>query len=201
MTQEIVPDETREIIIQAVDKLYRLYGYKKTSVEDIAIATNLSRSTIYLHFHSKEDIALSWAEQFTDRIFQNLRMIANQCNSPSEKLRELLNGRIMLRLRSVLPYHKSVDDILAAIRYGLIELKARYQEIESSIFVEVLRQGKELGEFDFKDAKETSMLLLLSTNALLPSNLDPDLFEQPDQVELITFALTDLLIGGLRTRK
>ncbi len=201
MTQETSHDEVRDSIIQAVDKLYRIYGYKKTSMEDIAIETRLSRSTIYLHFHSKEDIALSWAEQFTDRIFQELRAIADRESPPSLRLKELLHGRIMMRLRFAQPYNKSVDDILAAIRHDLAELKTKFQTIESSILARVLQEGKDCGEFYFQDANETALLLLLSTNALLPSNLNPNLFEHPDQVEAIILSLTDLLIGGLRSVK
>ncbi len=201
MTQETSHDEVRDSIIQAVDKLYRIYGYKKTSVEDIATETRLSRSTIYLHFHSKEDIALSWAEQFTERIFQELRAIADREAPPSLRLKDLLHGRIMLRMRFAQPYNKSVDDILAAIRYDLAELKAKFQAIESSILARVLQEGKDCGEFYFQDANETALLLLLSTNALLPSNLSPNLFERPDQVEAIILSLTDLLIGGLRSGK
>jgi AcrR family transcriptional regulator len=47
---------TRERIMSAAFTLFGRYGFKRTSMEDIAIEAGLSRTALYLQFRNKEDI-------------------------------------------------------------------------------------------------------------------------------------------------
>jgi AcrR family transcriptional regulator len=47
---------TRERILAAAFTLFGRYGFKRTSMEDIASEAGLSRAALYLQFHNKEDI-------------------------------------------------------------------------------------------------------------------------------------------------
>ena len=47
---------SRERILGAAFTLFSRYGYKRTSMEDIASEAGLSRAALYLQFHNKEDI-------------------------------------------------------------------------------------------------------------------------------------------------
>ena len=46
----------RTAILDAAGKIFLRYGYKKTSMDDLARAAGLSRQALYLHFTSKEDL-------------------------------------------------------------------------------------------------------------------------------------------------
>jgi len=54
----IVPkdDHIREEILEEAQKLFRQFGLKKTTMEDIAKAMGKGKSTLYYYFCSKEDI-------------------------------------------------------------------------------------------------------------------------------------------------
>ena len=47
---------TRQRILDAAYTLFARYGFKRTSMEDIAAEAGLSRAALYLQFHNKEDI-------------------------------------------------------------------------------------------------------------------------------------------------
>ena len=47
---------TRQNILRQAVKLFQKNGFSSTSIEDIAKAANVSRSTIYLHFRNKSEI-------------------------------------------------------------------------------------------------------------------------------------------------
>src|SRR6266508_6020399 len=47
---------TRERILDAAFTLFGRYGFKRTSMEDIASEAGLSRTALYLQFRNKEDI-------------------------------------------------------------------------------------------------------------------------------------------------
>jgi AcrR family transcriptional regulator len=48
--------DRRTAILDAAGKIFLRYGYKKTSMDDLARAAGLSRQALYLHFRSKEDL-------------------------------------------------------------------------------------------------------------------------------------------------
>ena len=49
----------REAILRAAVAVFGRYGYKKTSMEDLAEAAELSKQGLYLHFSGKQDIFLA----------------------------------------------------------------------------------------------------------------------------------------------
>ena len=48
--------ETRKRILAEAERLFRLYGYTKTTVADIAEACRMSSANVYRFFASKSDI-------------------------------------------------------------------------------------------------------------------------------------------------
>lgn len=51
-------------ILNAAFGAFAAYGYRRTTMEDIARAAGLSRTALYLHFRSKEDIFRSLTERY-----------------------------------------------------------------------------------------------------------------------------------------
>ncbi|MEM9176859.1 MAG: TetR/AcrR family transcriptional regulator [Myxococcota bacterium] len=50
------PDPRREAILESAYKAFALYGYRRTSMEEIARGTGVSRASLYLQFANKEEI-------------------------------------------------------------------------------------------------------------------------------------------------
>ncbi|HPL67833.1 MAG TPA: TetR/AcrR family transcriptional regulator [Smithellaceae bacterium] len=48
--------DSRTNILEAAAKVFLRYGYKKTSMDDLARATGFSRQGLYLHFKTKEEL-------------------------------------------------------------------------------------------------------------------------------------------------
>ena len=49
-------DPKRQAILQAAWQAFATYGYRKTSMDDIARGAGMSRPAVYLHFRGKEEI-------------------------------------------------------------------------------------------------------------------------------------------------
>jgi AcrR family transcriptional regulator len=49
-------DERRALILQAAYSTFVSYGFKRTTMDDIARAVGLSRPALYIHFRNKQDI-------------------------------------------------------------------------------------------------------------------------------------------------
>ncbi|HEX5888712.1 MAG TPA: helix-turn-helix domain-containing protein [Pyrinomonadaceae bacterium] len=198
----IAPKETvRESILDATDRLLARFGYRKMTVEDIAAEAGIGKGTIYLHFSSKEEVVLSHVDRIVDRLKQqHLAVIARSKHTALERIRQMLLARVLFRFDSIQHYTQSLNDLLAALRPGLLARRARYFEEEAQIFAEVLREGRASGEFEFENDLAAARALLEATNGLLPYSLSTNELGEREEVERRTAAIADLLLRGLLSR-
>ena len=198
----IAPKEAvRDSILDATDRLLARFGYRKMTVEDVAAEAGIGKGTVYLHFSSKEEVVLSHVDRIVDRLKQqHLAVIARSENTAPERIRQMLLARVLFRFDSIQHYTQSLNDLLAALRPGLLARRAKYFEEEAQVFAEVLTEGRGSGEFQFENALTTARALLEATNGLLPYSLSTSELGERDEVERRTSAIADLLLQGLLSR-
>jgi AcrR family transcriptional regulator len=197
----IAPKEAvKDAILDATDRLLARYGYRKMTVEDIAHEAGIGKGTIYLHFSSKEEVVLSHVDRIVDRLKERLRQIGSSEAPAAERAREMLLARVMFRFDSIQHYTQSLNDLLAALRPGLLARRALYFEDEAQIFAEVLAKGRRTGEFDFEDEQATAHAMLQATNGLLPYSLSTTELGERQEVEQRAADVADLILRGLLGR-
>lgn len=197
----IAPKEAvKDAILDATDRLLARYGYRKMTVDDIASEARIGKGTIYLHFTSKEEVVLSHVDRIVDRLKERLNEIGSSEAPAAERLRQMLLTRVMFRFDSIQHYTQSLNDLLAALRPGLLARRAIYFEAEAQIFAEVLRKGREAGEFQFDDDHATAHALLQATNGLLPYSLSTTELGERQDVEQRAAGVADLMLRGLLSR-
>lgn len=198
----IAPKEAvKDAILDATDRLLARYGYRKMTVEDIAVETGIGKGTIYLHFNSKEEVVLSHIDRIVDRLKDRLREIGRSQASAADRLRLMLLTRVLFRFDSVQHYTTSLDDLLAALRPGVLARRAKYFQAEAQIFSDVLKAGRESGELSFDDENATALALLQATNGLLPYSLSTAELGAREEVEQRASDVANLMLYGLLSRK
>src|SRR5687767_10053665 len=112
--------EVREALLDATDRLMARSGYQKMTIDELASEVGIGKGSVYLHFSSKEEIALSHIDRIIERLKSELEIIAEQKISGAEKLRRMLLKRVLFRFDSVQHYTQSINDLLAALRPKLL---------------------------------------------------------------------------------
>jgi AcrR family transcriptional regulator len=189
--------DLRETILDAAERLLARYGYKKTTMDDVALEARIGKGTTYLYFSSKEELTLATIDRIVERLLQRLRTLARAEKPPAQRLREMLLTRVLFRFDSVREYSQSLDDLLASLRTAYLARRQRYLEAEAEIFAGVLQDGRRTRAFALDDAAVTADTLLLATNALLPSSLSVQELGKRRDVERKTERIADLLLKGL----
>jgi AcrR family transcriptional regulator len=161
----------RERILDAADDLLVRFGYRRMTIEELATAAGLSKGAVYLHFESKEEIALARIERVIAELLVRLEAIARSDRPAPARLREMLLTRILFRLERVRSYRDTIEQVVAEIRPRLLEARREHHRREAALFSAVIRQGQRNDELRACAAKRAGEALVVATNALLPADL------------------------------
>jgi len=194
------PRDVKTAILDATDRLLARNGYKKMTIDDLAAEVGIGKGSVYLHFSSKEEIALSHIDAIIERVKSRLYEVSQKKTSHVSRLKEMLVERVLCRFDSVQHYTQSLNEILSKIRSSLLERRKRYFEEEARIFAALIKDGIANGAFAKVNVDETARSLLLATNSLLPYSLSTQELGERKEIEKRVSALADLLLKGLIAR-
>jgi AcrR family transcriptional regulator len=84
---EPLPGAARQdAILEAAFAAFATYGFRRTTMDDIAQKAGMSRSALYLHYRNKEDIFRTMVAQFFQQAVADVAAALNQRGSPAEVL-------------------------------------------------------------------------------------------------------------------
>jgi TetR/AcrR family fatty acid metabolism transcriptional regulator len=192
--------ETRELILDAVDTLFGRSGYARMTIEDVAREAGIGKGSIYLHFASKEDLALSSIDRLIERLLAELRELAASDRPAADRLARMLETRVLYRFDNVNQDSRSLDAMLAGIRTAFLVRREVWFEMEAEVFTAVLADGAASGELDADDPAATARLLLTATNSLLPYSLSKLELGRRSLIAERIGRLAELLLTGLVRR-
>ena len=198
MRDSVQTRSTRDAILDATDRLLARFGYKKMTIDDLAQEVGIGKGSVYLHFSSKEDIALSHIDRIIDRLKKNLSAIASRPIPADERLKLMLVERVLFRFDSVQHYSQSLNDLLAYVRPRLLERRKLYFEQEAKIFARVLDEGAESGVFRVEDSLRTATNILMATNSLLPYSLSVEELGKRNDLKRRTLEIAELVLSGVK---
>ena len=143
----------RQQILQAADEHFRLYGYRKTTLADIAKSIDLSTPYIYKFFDSKQAIGEAMCWQCLSAVLSQIEESVGRTNSPVEKIRRIFIGleRIAWQLLSE---QKKIYELVSASFEENWESVGRFREGLVEMIRKVIIQGRKSGEFERKTPLE-----------------------------------------------
>lgn len=139
----------RQQILQAADEHFRHYGYRKTTLADIAKALDLSTPYLYKFFESKQAIGEAVCSHLLGMVLSEIEELVAGAKSPVNKLRRVFSG-LEERGWRFLNEEKKIHDLVAVTceeNWGSI---ARFKEARFQLIRKIVVQGRESGEFERK---------------------------------------------------
>ncbi|WP_395408491.1 TetR/AcrR family transcriptional regulator [Pseudoduganella sp. UC29_106] len=153
----------RDQIVAAASEHFRLYGYEKTTVSDLAKSIGFSKAYIYKFFESKQAIGEQICANCLAEIEADVRAAIDAVERPPEKLRRMFRAIVESSLRLFFENRK-LYDIAAAAAMGNWEATSVYERRIQSILQDILRQGRETEDFERKtplDEAVTAIYLVM----------------------------------------
>ncbi|KQX01943.1 AcrR family transcriptional regulator [Massilia sp. Root418] len=141
--------EVRAQIVTAATEHFRLYGYEKTTVSDLAKAIGFSKAYIYKFFDSKQAIGELICANCLHQIETDVRTAVAGAERAPEKLRRMFKAVVDASLRLFFEDRK-LHDIAASAATGNWQAVRAFEENIKAVLLDILRQGREREEFERK---------------------------------------------------
>ena len=158
---------TREIILTEAQKLFARYGFNKTTVDEIASAAHMAKSTLYHHFPGKEEIFRGVIERESQDLAKRIRDEVEAADLPKDKLRAYVAIR-MNHLRRLTNFYSALKEEYLE-HYPFIEtVRKKDFEDEMGTFQRILSDGVKKGAFNLRqgDVELTALAVVTALKGL-----------------------------------
>lgn len=181
-------------ILAASSELFRQYGFKTITMDDIARRAGISKKTLYQHFANKQEVVNETLVWYKSHMSETCEMMIIQCDNAIEgmvKLMQLLdqtyrqiNPMAMLELQRYFPE-----------AYALFREKLRTQDV--SFMRENIKRGIEEGVFRKDvDAELMSRFHIETSLILFQSNI---LVDEHYDLQYVSRAILEHFLYGIMT--
>ncbi|KJF44481.1 MULTISPECIES: TetR/AcrR family transcriptional regulator [Draconibacterium] len=142
-------DVNRENILKIAREIFSKYGYKKTTLDDIANAVRKGKSSLYYYFKSKEDLFQAVIMKEVDILAHELEIVINRNTDPVDKLRDYILTK-MATFRNLANFYHAIENDVTAVGF-IDEVKLKYEQDEIRMIKRILIEGVRKNEFEIYD--------------------------------------------------
>jgi AcrR family transcriptional regulator len=164
-------EQSRELILDATERLMATRGYAATSISDIRKACGLPPSSIYWHFGSKEGVLAAVMERGADRFFAAIPSSEDADEQLAVLSRLQAQHPDFLRLFYLLSLERSDDPAVAAVVRRVRDTAiARFR----NAITQLLPADAPPSKADRVVAELTALAVALSDGVFFADHLEPD---------------------------
>jgi AcrR family transcriptional regulator len=164
-------EQSRELILDATERLMATRGYAATSISDIRKACGLPPSSIYWHFGSKDGVLAAVMERGAERYFAAIPVEADIEGQLAAVIAQQEQHPAFLRLFLLLSLERSDDpavaDVIRRVRDRAI---GRFREAMMQLLPDDLPEVKA----ERVSAELAAVATALSDGIFLAAHLEPD---------------------------
>ncbi|MBQ0049734.1 MAG: TetR/AcrR family transcriptional regulator [Bacteroidales bacterium] len=140
MAQTALQIRTRNKLVDVARQLFARKGLDDTTMNNIAMASEKGRRTLYTYFKNKEDIYFAVIEAEMERLTETLNKVAQQDLPPVEKVVEIIYAHLRLIKEAVLRNGNLRAEFFRNI--WLVEkVRRNFDHTEVDLLTQVLTNG------------------------------------------------------------
>jgi AcrR family transcriptional regulator len=191
-----------ELIIEASQKRFGLFGIEKTSMREIADDLKLSKASLYYYFPDKESLYKAVVEKEQIEFISKISERISSIQEPEQLLLEYANARLSY-FRTLLNLSRLRLEAYSELKPGFRETIQDFKEKEKEILKRIFEKGISSGIFFINDTDQTASLFLDLLKGLRTTlvNEKKTLFIEQEEYDLLlqkTIAFTNIFIKSLK---
>lgn len=150
--------KTREKLVDVARQLFAKMGVENTTMNDIAMASQKGRRTLYTYFKSKEEIYLAVVESELDILSDTMRRVVEKDVPADEKLMEMIYTHLDA-VKEVVYRNGTLRADFFRDTWRVEKVRKRFDAKQVLLFREVLREGQKEGLFRIDDLEMTAEIM------------------------------------------
>ncbi len=163
--------DTRLRILRAARDLFSYFGFRKTSMDDVANRAEVAKGTIYHYFKNKNEVLKLVLRQEVDQLRDQLQLVLEDTQGPRSKLRLFLTRRVSDFGSIHLLIGHLVGDSQDR-RKDVDEERQRLDEMERRTLETILDEGVRTGDFEIPSIPMAALSLLAITKGFIRDGLE-----------------------------
>lgn len=158
-------DEVKDAIVNVARHIFSRFGFKKTTMDEIAIASRKGKSSIYYYFASKEEIFQAVVEKEALILRDELKNAIFDNDSPAQKLKThvLVRMRTMEKLANF--YSAIKDDYLSHLDF-IEKIRRKYDQEEIQMMETILNEGVAKNTFEIEDTTLAAIAIVTALKGI-----------------------------------
>jgi AcrR family transcriptional regulator len=158
-------EEFRRKVVVTAGKIFSRYGFKKTTMDEIAKALKMGKSSIYYYFESKEEIFEAVVLWEANILRNELTTAIKAVDSPTEKMMNYVFVR-MKSFEKLANYYNAIFD-KNLDHFDFIEhIRSKYDREELAILRLILYDGSRKKIFNVENSEYTALAIQTTLKGL-----------------------------------
>jgi len=158
-------EEAKMKIVDIARNIFTHFGFKKTTMEEIALATRKGKSSIYYYFSSKEEIFKAVVEKEAEELKEELYKKIADIDDPIEKLKVYITVR-MRKLNKLTNFYAALkSDYLSHLEF-IEQIRKIYDLDEIRIVAGIIQDGIEKEKFSVDDPQLSAVAIVTAMKGL-----------------------------------
>src|SRR5438105_9724738 len=187
----------RAVILDAALRVFGQYGYRRTSMDDIAREADIGKGTIYLSFASKDEVFQALAQSLARQMLTGAETASRRSGTTADKL-AAMHAAWFGTFAETIRRSPHAAELLDAKHRLSADLVADTASQYKRLVRDVLAEAAAAGELDLEPAGLTAdtaaELLIASARGLQPSATSPAAYRR------YLNALVRVMVAGLSSR-
>jgi AcrR family transcriptional regulator len=161
-------------IVSISSGVFSKFGFKKATMEDIALASGMGKSSIYYYFKSKEEIFEAVVKKEAHELSLELeKKVISVNDNPKDKIRNYVLIRMRYLKEMVNFYEALKNDYLGNLAFTE-RIRKKYDKEEQQTIKKILEDGVNQGVFKVRNTKFAAIALVTFLKGLESSLIIDD---------------------------
>ncbi|TFG36934.1 MAG: TetR/AcrR family transcriptional regulator [Candidatus Aminicenantes bacterium] len=189
----VVKSEVRAGIVDVARKIFTRYGFRKTTMEEIAKASGKGKSSVYYYFPSKEEIFKAVVEKEASELKEHLDKTIHADVPPIDKLKTYILFRLH-HVRTVGNFYAALNEESLSHLDFILEIRKNFDQDELQAVKGILEEGMAEGSFQINNPEIGAIAIATMMKGLeLPLLLSDH--HKTDRAELLDDLIRVLFYG------
>lgn len=164
-------EERKKRILELSKGVFAKYGFRKTTMEDIAREIGFTSAAIYYYFESKEELFKECISEEFNKVIVKIEEEVSQVEKADEKLKRFIEAKVS-GMRELIKIFNMTDEVVGEIRAEIERLGIKDIAVkELKILDNIIKEGIEKKVFREVDTKKTALVIQAVVKELISAGI------------------------------